>query len=74
MNLFSLHCRGVNSINDEVKYTQKPRAMQMFAEVPKCRGREYTLHRSYNQALTLTQRCHITVSEANAAPFKSIIT
>ena len=30
MNLFGLHCRGVNSINDEVKYTQKPRAMQMF--------------------------------------------
>ena len=22
MNLFSLHCRGVNSINDEVKYAE----------------------------------------------------
>ena len=39
MNLFSLHCRGVNSINDEVKYTQKPRAMQMFAKVPHNRFR-----------------------------------
>ena len=27
--LVYLHCRGVNSINDEVKNTQKPRATQM---------------------------------------------
>ena len=43
MNLFGLHCRGVNSINDEVKYTQvkytqKPRAMQMNLFGLHCRG------------------------------------